>query len=512
MQFDDLTLISCRLSNQRQGAPPLGPMYLVSVLRSLGWSVSLVDFQTVTGSHIFDIPGLVKTIHETTGPVVGISLFSDALPLVLASIRAHNSTYTRRAFILGGPGVNGNEHDILTLYPEVDAIVRGEGETVLPEVLLALREGKAPSGPGIFSRSKGNGDQGISPRRIEDLDKIPRPDFESLDLTLYSRVPIVTSRGCPFDCSFCEIITMWGRSTGFRSVPDVIAELGHLVSIAPNLPIDFIDDTFTLNRKRVLTLCDQIVSQGYTFRWTCFSRIDTIDEEMMAAMAAAGCYNVFYGIDTGSELIWRGINKRLSREQVMRTVATSLKYFDVTASYIWGYPEETLADFSDTVDLSFDVACILGERRVTTQLHFLSPTRATPIFSQWGNTLRLSESVELEILGGSPLRRHRNRPGYQTCIDLIRSNRDLFASFYYYDSPDLEEKMAIVRSAQGIVVNSSGRRLLAGNSRDTACRELERCLATAQSGTPHERLSARIAYPRVREGDECQLSSLFEGF
>ncbi|MEZ4383020.1 MAG: radical SAM protein [Nannocystaceae bacterium] len=467
----DISLVSCRLSLRASAYVPLGPMYLVSALRERGFRAELLDFQLHEAKHQFDVEGLVGYFERAQAPVIGVSLFADALPLVLLAIQRYVARHGRaKLFILGGSGVNSNERAILDRFPEIDVVVRGEGEATLPAILAALRDGRAPSGPGVYAREtliqlgRGAGET-AKPERVRELDHLPWPDYAAIDPSRYGRLAIVTSRGCPFNCSFCEIITMWGRTVEYRGAADVVAELAHLVEATGNHSVDFIDDTFTVHKRRVLELCAAIVDAGIDARWTCFSRADTITEEVAEAMAAAGCDTVFFGIDTGSELLWREISKRLSRAQVLDAVGATLRHTGVTASYIWGYPSESFADFVATIRLAYEVASLPRHgHRLHTQLHFLSPTRATPIFAAHGDSLRFSADVRLEIFGSSRLRDFAAEPDYDACVALIQSDPAMFAPFYFYETPQLAHKRALMDGSEAVRERLLGATVLCGDA------------------------------------------------
>ncbi len=511
----DISLVSCRLSLRASAYVPLGPMYLVSALAARGFQAELLDFQLHEAKHQFDVAGLVSYFERASAPVIGVSLFADALPLVLLAIRRFVAEHGRaKTFILGGSGVNANEGAILARFPEIDVIVRGEGEATLPAILEALREGRSPAGPGVYTRAplvqlRKQGEVGAgperapergaesAPERVRELDHLPWPDYGAIDPQHYGRLAIVTSRGCPFNCSFCEIITMWGRTVEYRSAADVVAELEHLVATTGNRDFDFIDDTFTVHKRRVFELCAAMVAAGIDARWTCFSRADTITEPVAEAMAAAGCETVFFGIDTGSELLWREISKKLSRAQVLGAVAATLRHTGVTASYIWGYPNESFADFVDTVRLAYEVARLPRcGHRLYSQLHFLSPTRATPIYDEYGHTLTLSTDIRLELFGSSRLRDFEGEPDFDACLELIRSAPAMFAPFYHYRTPELGRKRALMEGSEAIRERILGATLLAGDA-DAAFDQVAGELEARASTASDDGIMAMIEYVRL---------------
>ncbi len=444
----DVTLVSCRISGRKGDFPPIGPLYLAAALHESGHDSQVIDFHGRPDTGWFDVEGLARVLSSVRSEVLGISLFANALPMVMCALDRTRSAVRDRLVVLGGPGVNGNEKRILEQCDAVDLVVRGEGEEALVNIARSVTAGSTPAGPGICRRLPDGTIDCPSPNRIADLDGLPWPLRSRVQMTDYTRQPIVGSRGCPFDCSFCEIITMWGRRVAYRSIADVIREVEVSTKLSRNARVDFIDDTFTINKARVLDLCREMETRTPAVRWSCFSRIDTLDGEMMEAMAAAGCRMVFFGIDTGSELMWKRINKRLSREKVLEVVGESLRYFNATASYIWGYPDESYDEFLETLALAGDVARLSEGRRygVQTQMHFLCPTRATPIYTDFGHTLRFDEDVPLDICGDRPLRSFSGEPGYAECVARVRSDRALYAPYYHYPSEALDRKFRRVRA------------------------------------------------------------------
>lgn len=494
----DVSIISCRLSSSARAYIPLGPMYIVSALEKAGYKAQLIDYQNFENANLFNVPAFVDAIESAKSDIVGISLFGDALPLVLASIRIYQAHFGEKTFILGGPGVNGNEISILKKFPEVHTLVRGEGENTLPQILHCLSTNTILRTPGVYTRDEKGNPFGNEPLRIKDINTIPWPDYNQIQAENYAQMSLVTSRGCPFDCSFCEIITMWGRSTSFRNIDDVVDELKKVKERTGHSTFDFIDDTFTLNKKRVLALCQAIIDTDLNINWSCFSRIDTIDEEMMDIMARAGCNSVFFGIDTGSELVWREINKRLSRQQVLEVVEKSLNYFSLTASYIWGYPDETYQDFTETISLAFEVAQIARQKPnfLTTQVHFLSPTKSTPIYQQHHEKLVFSESMPLEVCGAYELNAFQYHEGYELCLPFIKSDKELFAPYYYYDSPGLDQKWQAIRGGTKIVDAVIGQAVLSPNRQAIISQNVEQMQQAAGVDTI-ESVAAMYAFIKL---------------
>ena len=194
---------------------------------------------------------------------------------------------------------------------------------------------------------KKDGEICVTPERlfIPDPDVLPFP-ARDLSLSMYE-LPgqVLMSRGgCPFDCRFCAVNTIWNGSRRFRSPDHVVREI---LSVFENFQLEeisFADDTFTLNRDRVLRLCEQSRSlrERFPWRWRCTTRVDQVDKELLQTMVEAGCYSITYGVETGSQKILEAIGKKIRREQVTRAVDASLDSgLEVLCSFMFPHPEDT---------------------------------------------------------------------------------------------------------------------------------------------------------------------------
>lgn len=464
----DITLVNARLLGSEPEAMPIGPLYLASALSARGRRVELIDFERLNDKNPFNFKVLADAISAAQAPVVGISLFGSGLPVAIAAVEEHRRRGGEKKIVFGGPGPNGVEERLLERFNSVDVVVRGEGEWVLPTILDAFERGEAPAGPGIFARNARGRVQGTPPVRIPDLDALPWPDRSLLPSDRYTQAPLVTARGCPFSCAFCDIITMWGRTVGYRSIDDVVREVEAILATGIT-KINILDDTFTVNRRRVIAFCRALRHAGLEAQWSCFSRIDLVDDELLDEMVAAGCRSIYFGIDASTEDGWEKINKHLDRDKILATVQKALTRCSIWTSFIWGYPFESFNDFAMTIDFAHEIAQLneLFPHRVTVQLHFLSPEPATPLFAEYGHTLKLGKGMPLGVLGGRSLSFYSRQKGYAECLALIATDPALFSPFFYYPSERLLEKLMVMQEAllPGTANDHCGENL-AGDGRD----------------------------------------------
>jgi anaerobic magnesium-protoporphyrin IX monomethyl ester cyclase len=427
--------VSLRFGRDLGKLPPIGCLYLAAAIREAGLECSLHDCQLDARINAFDVDALSGLIRNLSAPVLGLSIFNDAIPLVIATLDQLDEELTGRRIVIGGPGVVGIAGALLRRLPRVEAVVVGEGETALP--LLVKGELPPESMPGVWTRVN-DGIQGAGRTPRESLDRLGRLPWEWCRNRGYSRVPLSTMRGCPFDCEFCEIIGFMGRQVRRRDLDQSLDDLEKAIDAVGSHEVDVLDDTFTLSRRRVHEFCTALKRRRTPVRYSIYSRIDTIDRSMMEALAGSGCRRVFFGIDAADQSVLNRIHKRISIEQALPVLCEAAEYFDVTASLIWGFPFESMKAFEAT--LAFAETCLEQSltHHIQPQLHLLSPSAGTPIFEEYGSRLVLDDSIEGPTCGTLGVNSFRSH--YDTIFRVIQDNPLLAAPFYRYETADFASK------------------------------------------------------------------------
>lgn len=218
-----------------------------------------------------------------------------------------------------------------TVFPEeiinnsdIDIIIRGEPEFSFSELYdyLANKRGNIFDINGLAFRND-NGEVFLTkPRnRIDDLDRLPFPDYSLVKQERYSEpfmkkpfAVLQSGRGCPFDCGYC--VRTYGKELAFRTPDNVLNELETLILKNKIKSLRFLDDTFTVNKKRVIQICEGILKRGLQFEWSCLSRVDTLDDEMAFWLRKAGCVRVLLGVESGSQNILDYYGKNYSVEKI----------------------------------------------------------------------------------------------------------------------------------------------------------------------------------------------------
>jgi radical SAM superfamily enzyme YgiQ (UPF0313 family) len=244
--------------------------------------------------------------------------------------------------------------------PEVDSIVVGEGEHTFSELLDAVDGGRSLSGiEGVGFRR--NGDVVINPPRefIQDLDSLPFPDRELLPWQKYYNLlgrgkeymtSLLTSRGCPFNCTFCT--KKDGRMCRVRSPENVVQEIEQNVRLGIT-DFDIIDDTFTIDRKRVLAIADLIIEKKLDITMDLSARVDTVDQEILDRLAQAGCNRVRFGVESGNPGVLENLQKGITLDQVREAYRMAKKAGIVTFAYFMlGSPGETEKEVRESISLA----------------------------------------------------------------------------------------------------------------------------------------------------------------
>jgi len=190
---------------------------------------------------------------------------------------------------------------------------------------------------------------------IKDLDSLPMPAYHLLPMERYVSeglryATVISSRGCPFECVFCSSSRICGKRWRARSTEKVVEEVQLLTDKYRVQSIEFVDDNFTLNRKRVKGICKEFVKRGIDLFWVCGSRVDSVNSELVSNLSKANCLLIYLGVESGSQRILDYMMKGITLSQSERAVRLAKRYgLEVAASFILGMPDETVSEIEDTI-------------------------------------------------------------------------------------------------------------------------------------------------------------------
>jgi radical SAM superfamily enzyme YgiQ (UPF0313 family) len=336
---------------------PLGIAYLGAFLQSKGIQVQLIDAESGNLTH----EEVLQRGKSFKTDVYGISTTT----LVFAKAISLSKFLKKRnpgiPIIIGGPHISGTPLESME-HECFDIGVFGEGEVTIFEIVRALREGRGLEGiDGVIYRKNGHLHKNNPRKYIENLDDLPLPARDLLpSLKHYLPPPlnyksspcatIITTRGCPYGCTFCDHNT-FGRRYRMRSAENIVYEMKHLIERYSTREFAFVDDTFNINDERLNRLFSLMKASNIKLPWTCMARINTASYEQLKAMKEAGCWHISFGIESGNrdiiKLIKKGIDLDYAREvvQYCKELGIYTKGF-----FIIGHPGETLKTIDETID------------------------------------------------------------------------------------------------------------------------------------------------------------------
>ncbi|MHB9111232.1 MAG: B12-binding domain-containing radical SAM protein [Thermoleophilia bacterium] len=389
---------------------PLGLAYVGAAVRDAGFEVKLID------AYSKGLPGAVirKEIKDFQPQIVGISSltpqWADAVQVAAIAKSVSNSILT----VVGGPHVTALPEQAAAAHG-IDLAVIAEGETTMPEICRAVASGTGFEAiEGIAYMHDGKVLRTPSRSYITDLDSLSFPAHDLLwEPKLYNPYPmwgkrgnfscIISGRGCPYNCSFCDVTSQQGKRYRLRSAKNIVDEFIWLNQDFGVSMFSFRDPSMVCNRRRLLEICDQIVANGLDIAWTCSARANEVDSEMLAAMKRAGCRAIQYGIEVGNAEMLMEI-KNITREKVAAAVlATRRAGIHAHGYFLFGFMKETTQTIEDTIDFARSLA--LDSAGFAVMVPFPG-TQEYEDFKKEG--LLLTEDWQDYNVTGKPVYRHKN--------------------------------------------------------------------------------------------------------
>ncbi len=333
-------------------SPSLGLLHLAAQVRGAGYEPTIIE-SDVQG---LDADAVVRRVVETRPRYVGITLFTVGVWSSAKIARGIQAALPSTTIIVGGPHVSSMGRETLERFPEFDLAVVGEGERTLVQVLECLDGGGDPAAiQGVIYRDGEGTPVETPPGAVQlDLDSLPFPAWDLLEDFPRAYLPaiydfpagpvatIAASRGCPFHCKFCDTST-FGASIRRYSSRAVFDMMSHLRKVYGVRHIMFVDDLFLASRSRVTELCELLLERGLKMSWTCTARVDTVRPEVLELMRRAGCWEISFGLETGSDELLEKMDKmaRVAKsEQALKWSAEA--GIRTKGLFMLGYPGETM--------------------------------------------------------------------------------------------------------------------------------------------------------------------------
>ncbi len=327
---------------------PIGLYYIAALLKENQYDVEILNWHDIHKTPY----KIEETLREKRPDIIGFSIVNANRWGGIDISRIAKKILPDVKIVFGGIGTTFLWEHLLRHFKEIDFTVIGEGEYTFLNLVRCIERGDyegIKKIKGIAFREEGEIIKTERADMIHDLDSLPMPskyfDFQHIS----------SSRGCPSNCSFCGSPQFWGRKVRFHS-PDYFVEQ---LEMLYQRGIDFFyisDDTFTMRKDRVLEICKKIIEKKLKIKWFSISRVNFVDEEMLYWMRKAGCIQISYGVESGSDKIRKILNKNIRRDDIKKAFKLTLKYGILARAYfIYGSPGESYKTIQETIDLIHEI-------------------------------------------------------------------------------------------------------------------------------------------------------------
>lgn len=407
----------------------IGTLLLASILQGNGLNSKIFPFFRFGNPDDFEtfLNGITDAICREQPRIVSFYTRCDSYHIMIKIAQAIKSRCNAYV-VFGGPQADIVATDTLLLIPWVDYICCGEGENTIIPFFQSLLSGEPDhSIDGLVYRSEDKVICNPRPELIPNLDSLPQINYALSPIPpeefLKDYFPVDVGRGCPFSCTYCSTNTFWGRKYRLKSPQRLVQEIKELNRQFGITKFGFMHDMFTLNRNQVMETCRLIKSLDFPISWKCSARLDCIDEELIDIMSDAGMNKIFIGIETGSPRMQKITNKNLKLDDVVEKIQYICnKNIKVLSSFIYGFPEESEEDLSDTISLISKLLQIKGSSCTVHLCTFLPGTRLS---AQYASELSFAKAFS-NITGSI---------GLGSCEELIQQYPVLFPHFREFQTP-----------------------------------------------------------------------------
>ncbi len=323
---------------------PIGVYYVAAVLKEKGYDVEILNWYNIHKSP----QRIIDTLRAKKPDIIGFSVLNANRWGGIEIAQIAKKVDPKVKIVFGGVAATFLWKHFLTHFPVIDFVVIGEGEYAFLNLVQVIEQGhvqQLQNTRGIAFRHGNRVVRTKAAKPIDHLDQLPIP------ATHFQYQHVASSRGCPGKCTFCGSPRFWGHKIRLRSPENFVAELELLYNKGIHF-FYFSDDTFTVNKQRVVEICKEILNKGLKIAWVAISRADYVNETILFWMRKAGCIQISYGVESGSEQIRSLLNKGLKTDDIKKAFSLTHRYGILARAYfIYGSPEETWDTIQATIDM-----------------------------------------------------------------------------------------------------------------------------------------------------------------
>lgn len=341
---------------------PFGLAWIAAVLEKAGVDVKAID----AWAERLKFEQLKEKIVSLKPNIIGITMMSPILISAMKTVDIAKRAAPQATVVVGGSHPSSLPKECLEDNPNIDVVVIGEGEYTLLELVETLRNGGDLEHVEGIAYVQSGSVTFTNPREpIGDLDSLPSPAYHLFPVDKYRTHPpygrknpyasMITSRGCPFHCVYCSN-AVFGRKLRAQSPQKVIEEIENLIQKYQVKEIHFYDDCFTLNIKGTKLVCEEILRRKIKIIWSCTTRLDLVNRELLQLMKKAGCWLISYGVESGCQEILDWMKKEIKVEEMKKGFRLTKEVgIRTLAFFMIGSPGETRETIHKTIDLCFEL-------------------------------------------------------------------------------------------------------------------------------------------------------------
>ena len=458
-----------KLNIEKGNIHPLGIGLLGTILKKAGCNVKILDLAV----ELLSDEEILERVDNFKPIMIGVSCWSPTANEAIYLSELIKTKY-EIPMVYGGPHITSFPAAVIKRHKTIDIVAFGEGETTILELAQHFSYGKPAlneingigyrdlNGKTVFTKSR---------PRVRNLDQIPILSREIYKSGVYTPLPnnykrlpavnMVTSRGCPYKCTFCFQAGRFGLKFRNQSVERVIEEIKYLQRDFGVQEINFWDDIFLVNKKWIYRFCDALDKENIDITWTCESRVDHVNPDLLKRIASVGCYCIFYGFEAGTNNLLDSIKKGTTIEQNRQAaIWTAEAGIVMRASFILGIPGETPETGQETIDFALSLPNL-----DSLQFSFATPFPGTAMFDE---LMHQKEYDEEEYI--RDLYRYTSweityiTEGYKGKEDLLLEMRKKAYRSFYFNPGYIWRQLKNINSLEDVDRLLSGAKLALGIS------------------------------------------------
>ncbi|MCL2840762.1 MAG: B12-binding domain-containing radical SAM protein [Defluviitaleaceae bacterium] len=432
----DIVLVSS-VDFHKHSTPALGLLTLRDILKPY-FDVEIVDFDVLCLKEQFTYEDILEDniqkfthhIISKSPKIVGFYTICHSFDVAVRVAHMLKKNDSNIKIVFGGPHATHTYDSCLNAFDFIDAIALGESELIVLDLMRALMGISSIEDVfGIAYKKKG---YVVKNKPVKRISGVELEKYAILDYSPYigshteehGIIQIEGGRGCPFSCTFCSTSLFWEHHFRLKTIDGVFKEFARLYNEYNINRFDITHDLFTFNREYFIDFCNKMIDCKLPYSWMCSSRIDILDKEMIQLLKKSKCKSIYFGIETASPRMQKLINKNLNLTDSLETITECLNAgVDVTVSFIYGFPDETIDDFMHTVDF-IETLLKMQMKSLTIQLHCLE------IYANTAEYEKVKDIMYYEKNGTHSSIHDRTIDAATSA--LIESHPDLFSHYYTF--------------------------------------------------------------------------------